>query len=163
MFVSFMVGLYYNTIVAWILWYFFNSFQDPLPWSTCPLNANRTGGPRPSSAPEPRPPGPPQAVAVARVGGLRGAFRRTPGRARAPRGAALAPGGARRGWAQPPTPHPSPGRGRLRGGLALRWPLAPHPGVSFSAVTTPHLRVLLGAPVEGRGVHGARSAPGSAR
>ncbi|XP_051825764.1 sodium-dependent neutral amino acid transporter B(0)AT1 [Antechinus flavipes] len=43
MFVSFMVGLYYNTIVAWVMWYFFNSFQDPLPWSTCPLNENRTG------------------------------------------------------------------------------------------------------------------------
>ncbi|XP_077605565.1 sodium-dependent neutral amino acid transporter B(0)AT1 [Crocuta crocuta] len=43
MFVSFMVGLYYNTIIAWVMWYFFNSFQDPLPWSECPLNANRTG------------------------------------------------------------------------------------------------------------------------
>lgn len=43
MFVSFMIGLYYNTIIAWIMWYFFNSFQDPLPWSECPLNANKTG------------------------------------------------------------------------------------------------------------------------
>ncbi|XP_020832370.1 sodium-dependent neutral amino acid transporter B(0)AT1 [Phascolarctos cinereus] len=43
MFVSFMVGLYYNTIIAWVMWYFFNSFQEPLPWSTCPLNQNRTG------------------------------------------------------------------------------------------------------------------------
>ncbi|XP_004597956.2 sodium-dependent neutral amino acid transporter B(0)AT1 [Ochotona princeps] len=43
MLVSFMVGLYYNTIIAWILWYFFNSFQDPLPWSQCPLNQNHTG------------------------------------------------------------------------------------------------------------------------
>lgn len=43
MFVSFMVGLYYNTIIAWVMWYFFNSFEDPLPWSECPLNANRTG------------------------------------------------------------------------------------------------------------------------
>ncbi|CAO2592044.1 Sodium-dependent neutral amino acid transporter B(0)AT1 [Lemmus lemmus] len=43
MFVSFMVGLYYNTIIAWVMWYFFNSFQDPLPWSECPLNANNTG------------------------------------------------------------------------------------------------------------------------
>uniref|UniRef100_A0A3Q0SI78 Transporter n=1 Tax=Amphilophus citrinellus TaxID=61819 RepID=A0A3Q0SI78_AMPCI len=41
--VSFLVGLYYNTIMAWIMWYLFNSFQDPLPWSQCPLNANRTG------------------------------------------------------------------------------------------------------------------------
>ncbi|KAG8442656.1 hypothetical protein GDO86_011445 [Hymenochirus boettgeri] len=42
MFVSFLVGLYYNTIIAWVMWYFFNSFQDPLPWSGCPLNDNRT-------------------------------------------------------------------------------------------------------------------------
>ncbi|XP_074842077.1 sodium-dependent neutral amino acid transporter B(0)AT1 isoform X2 [Carettochelys insculpta] len=41
--VSFLVGLYYNTIIAWVMWYFFNSFQEPLPWSECPLNANRTG------------------------------------------------------------------------------------------------------------------------
>lgn len=43
LFVSFLVGLYYNTIMAWIMWYLFNSFQDPLPWSQCPLNANKTG------------------------------------------------------------------------------------------------------------------------
>uniref|UniRef100_A0A8C1ZF39 Transporter n=1 Tax=Cyprinus carpio TaxID=7962 RepID=A0A8C1ZF39_CYPCA len=43
MLVSFMVGMYYNTIIAWVLWYFFNSFQDPLPWSQCPVNENRTG------------------------------------------------------------------------------------------------------------------------
>ncbi|XP_020652835.1 sodium-dependent neutral amino acid transporter B(0)AT1 [Pogona vitticeps] len=43
MFVSFLVGLYYNTIIAWVMWYFFNSFQDPLPWSECPINDNRTG------------------------------------------------------------------------------------------------------------------------
>uniref|UniRef100_A0A3B3QHZ3 Transporter n=1 Tax=Paramormyrops kingsleyae TaxID=1676925 RepID=A0A3B3QHZ3_9TELE len=30
MFVSFLVGLYYNTIIAWVMWYFFNSFQEPL-------------------------------------------------------------------------------------------------------------------------------------
>lgn len=41
--VSFLVGMYYNTIMAWIMWYLFNSFQDPLPWSQCPLNANNTG------------------------------------------------------------------------------------------------------------------------
>ena len=45
MFVSFMVGIYYNTIIAWVMWYFFNSFQEPLPWSQCPLNANQTGEP----------------------------------------------------------------------------------------------------------------------
>ncbi|CAM4640757.1 unnamed protein product [Leuciscus chuanchicus] len=43
MLVSFMVGMYYNTIIAWVMWYFFNSFQDPLPWSQCPVNENRTG------------------------------------------------------------------------------------------------------------------------
>uniref|UniRef100_A0A665THN6 Transporter n=1 Tax=Echeneis naucrates TaxID=173247 RepID=A0A665THN6_ECHNA len=42
MLVSFLVGLYYNTLIAWIMWYFFNSFQDPLPWSQCPLNDNGT-------------------------------------------------------------------------------------------------------------------------
>uniref|UniRef100_A0A8C4ZBR0 Transporter n=1 Tax=Gadus morhua TaxID=8049 RepID=A0A8C4ZBR0_GADMO len=40
--VSLLISLYYNTIIAWILWYLFNSFQDPLPWSQCPLNANAT-------------------------------------------------------------------------------------------------------------------------
>ncbi|XP_072303753.1 sodium-dependent neutral amino acid transporter B(0)AT1-like [Eucyclogobius newberryi] len=43
MLVSFLVGTYYNTIMAWIMWYLFNSFQNPLPWSQCPLNANKTG------------------------------------------------------------------------------------------------------------------------
>lgn len=43
MLVSFLVALYYNTILSWVIWYFFNSFQDPLPWSQCPVNANRTG------------------------------------------------------------------------------------------------------------------------
>ncbi|XP_075305325.1 sodium-dependent neutral amino acid transporter B(0)AT1-like [Odontesthes bonariensis] len=42
MLVSFLVGLYYNTIIAWIMWYLFNSFQSPLPWTQCPLNENRT-------------------------------------------------------------------------------------------------------------------------
>lgn len=41
--VSFLVGLFYNTILAWVLWYFFHSFQNPLPWEKCPDNANRTG------------------------------------------------------------------------------------------------------------------------
>ncbi|XP_066440783.1 sodium-dependent neutral amino acid transporter B(0)AT3-like [Eleutherodactylus coqui] len=41
--VSFLVGVYYNTVIAWILWYFFNSFQDPLPWSYCHTNLNITG------------------------------------------------------------------------------------------------------------------------
>ncbi|XP_007949812.1 inactive sodium-dependent neutral amino acid transporter B(0)AT3 [Orycteropus afer afer] len=41
--VSFLVSLYYNTILMWVLWYFLNSFQHPLPWSACPLDLNRTG------------------------------------------------------------------------------------------------------------------------
>ncbi|XP_064883574.1 sodium-dependent neutral amino acid transporter B(0)AT1-like [Oncorhynchus nerka] len=41
--VSFLVSLYYNTIMAWVMWYFFNSFQETLPWSQCPVNANMTG------------------------------------------------------------------------------------------------------------------------
>ncbi|XP_070702332.1 sodium-dependent neutral amino acid transporter B(0)AT1-like isoform X2 [Pempheris klunzingeri] len=43
MLVSFLVGLYYNTIIAWIMWYLFNSFQNPLPWAQCPLDDNGTG------------------------------------------------------------------------------------------------------------------------
>lgn len=43
MIVSAMVGLYYNMIIAWCLWYLFNSFQYPLPYSYCPLNDNQTG------------------------------------------------------------------------------------------------------------------------
>ncbi|XP_072226301.1 sodium-dependent neutral amino acid transporter B(0)AT1-like [Leuresthes tenuis] len=42
MLVSLLIGLYYNTLIAWIMWYLFNSFQDPLPWSQCPLNENKT-------------------------------------------------------------------------------------------------------------------------
>uniref|UniRef100_A0A669E6E1 Transporter n=1 Tax=Oreochromis niloticus TaxID=8128 RepID=A0A669E6E1_ORENI len=38
MLVSFLVGLFYNMILAWILWYFFHSFQSPLPWRDCPIN-----------------------------------------------------------------------------------------------------------------------------
>jgi len=43
MVVSFFVGLYYNTIVAWCIWYICNSFTNPLPYAECPLNANKTG------------------------------------------------------------------------------------------------------------------------
>uniref|UniRef100_A0A8C8DUL9 Transporter n=1 Tax=Oryzias sinensis TaxID=183150 RepID=A0A8C8DUL9_9TELE len=42
MLVSFLIGLYYNTLMAWIMWYLFNSFQDPLPWTQCPLTENST-------------------------------------------------------------------------------------------------------------------------
>ncbi|XP_066231064.1 inactive sodium-dependent neutral amino acid transporter B(0)AT3 isoform X2 [Saccopteryx leptura] len=41
--VSFIISLYYNTVLTWVLWYLLNSFQHPLPWSSCPLNLNRTG------------------------------------------------------------------------------------------------------------------------
>ncbi|XP_068567033.1 sodium-dependent neutral amino acid transporter B(0)AT1-like isoform X2 [Cebidichthys violaceus] len=43
MLVSLLIALYYNTLIAWILWYLFNSFQAPLPWTQCPLNDNGTG------------------------------------------------------------------------------------------------------------------------
>ncbi|KAL3980872.1 peroxin-5 [Sarotherodon galilaeus] len=43
MLVSFLIGLFYNMILAWILWYFFHSFQSPLPWRDCPVNLNHTG------------------------------------------------------------------------------------------------------------------------
>lgn len=51
--VSFLVSLYYNTVLAWVLWYLLNSFQHPLPWSACPPDLNRTGtavGEAPSAA-----------------------------------------------------------------------------------------------------------------
>ncbi|CRK96853.1 CLUMA_CG010048, isoform A [Clunio marinus] len=34
--VSFIVALYYNTIIAWCLIYFLHSFENPLPWHECP-------------------------------------------------------------------------------------------------------------------------------
>lgn len=34
--VSFNVALYYNSIIAWCLFYFAQSFQAELPWSECP-------------------------------------------------------------------------------------------------------------------------------
>ncbi|XP_013368800.1 PREDICTED: sodium- and chloride-dependent transporter XTRP3A-like [Chinchilla lanigera] len=43
MMVSFFLSLYYNVVNTWGFWYLFHSFQDPLPWSVCPLNGNRTG------------------------------------------------------------------------------------------------------------------------
>nr|XP_057904031.1 sodium-dependent neutral amino acid transporter B(0)AT1-like isoform X3 [Doryrhamphus excisus] len=43
MLVCLLIAVYYNTLIAWILWYLFNSFQSPLPWTQCPLNDNRTG------------------------------------------------------------------------------------------------------------------------
>ncbi|XP_048190853.1 sodium- and chloride-dependent transporter XTRP3A-like [Perognathus longimembris pacificus] len=43
MVVTFFISMYYNVINAWGFWYLFHSFQDPLPWSVCPLNGNHTG------------------------------------------------------------------------------------------------------------------------
>ena len=34
--ISFFVGIYYTMISGWSLYYLFNSFQDPLPWASCP-------------------------------------------------------------------------------------------------------------------------------
>ncbi|KAJ3586988.1 hypothetical protein NHX12_013379 [Muraenolepis orangiensis] len=34
------VGLYYNVIIGWSIFYFFQSFQYPLPWAECPLRWN---------------------------------------------------------------------------------------------------------------------------
>lgn len=36
--VSFMVALYYNTIIGWCLIYLFHSVENPLPWSNCPVH-----------------------------------------------------------------------------------------------------------------------------
>ena len=33
--VIFYICLYYNVIIAWVIFYFFNSFQSPLPWAKC--------------------------------------------------------------------------------------------------------------------------------
>ncbi|XP_015198227.1 sodium-dependent neutral amino acid transporter SLC6A17 [Lepisosteus oculatus] len=34
------VALYYNVIIGWSIFYFFQSFQYPLPWNECPLKRN---------------------------------------------------------------------------------------------------------------------------
>ncbi|XP_053562815.1 LOW QUALITY PROTEIN: sodium-dependent neutral amino acid transporter SLC6A17 [Bombina bombina] len=38
--VCFFVGLYYNVIIGWSIFYFFKSFQYPLPWNECPVLTN---------------------------------------------------------------------------------------------------------------------------
>ncbi|XP_077363623.1 sodium-dependent neutral amino acid transporter B(0)AT3-like [Festucalex cinctus] len=38
MMISFLIALFYNSVLAWVLWYFYNSFKNPLPWSQCPAN-----------------------------------------------------------------------------------------------------------------------------
>lgn len=37
------VGLYYNVIIAWSIFYFGSSFQYPLPWTECPTNGSGAG------------------------------------------------------------------------------------------------------------------------
>lgn len=39
--VCFFVALYYNVIIGWSLFYFSQSFQQPLPWNECPLVKSR--------------------------------------------------------------------------------------------------------------------------
>ncbi|XP_062942128.1 inactive sodium-dependent neutral amino acid transporter B(0)AT3 [Cynocephalus volans] len=41
--VSCLVCLYYNSVLTWVLWFLLNSFQQPLPWSSCPPALDRTG------------------------------------------------------------------------------------------------------------------------
>lgn len=40
--VCLLVGMYYNMIIAWCFYYLFASFQDPLPYSSCPRLDNGT-------------------------------------------------------------------------------------------------------------------------
>ncbi|XP_077447386.1 sodium-dependent neutral amino acid transporter B(0)AT3-like [Stigmatopora argus] len=42
MMISFGVTLFYNCVLGWVMWYFVNSFRNPLPWSKCPED-NSTG------------------------------------------------------------------------------------------------------------------------
>jgi len=34
--VSLLIGLFYNVVLSWCAYYFFASWQDPLPWANCP-------------------------------------------------------------------------------------------------------------------------------
>lgn len=47
------VGLYYNVIIGWSIFYFFKSFQYPLPWSECPVSRNGTVAGKYGSSEEP--------------------------------------------------------------------------------------------------------------
>ncbi|XP_055514639.1 sodium- and chloride-dependent transporter XTRP3-like [Leucoraja erinacea] len=40
--ISFLVSVYYNIINSWSLWYLFHSFENPIPWASCPVNQNNT-------------------------------------------------------------------------------------------------------------------------
>jgi Sodium:neurotransmitter symporter family. len=41
--VSFNVALYYNTVIAWCLFYFAQSFRAQLPWAECPTRVFPNG------------------------------------------------------------------------------------------------------------------------
>lgn len=40
--VCLLISMYYNMIIGWCFYYLFVSFQDPLPYSSCPLGPNCT-------------------------------------------------------------------------------------------------------------------------
>jgi solute carrier family 6 amino acid/orphan transporter-like 15/16/17/18/20 len=40
--VSFLVGLYYNVILTWCIYYLYKSFHLQLPWSQCPVDVDGT-------------------------------------------------------------------------------------------------------------------------
>ena len=40
--VCLLISVYYNMIIGWCFYYLFVSFQDPLPYSSCPLGPNCT-------------------------------------------------------------------------------------------------------------------------
>ncbi|XP_057693269.1 sodium-dependent neutral amino acid transporter B(0)AT2 [Corythoichthys intestinalis] len=50
--VCFFVALYYNVIISWSLFYFSQSFQQPLPWDECPLVKNQNSTYPPYRVPE---------------------------------------------------------------------------------------------------------------
>ncbi|XP_054321695.1 orphan sodium- and chloride-dependent neurotransmitter transporter NTT5 isoform X2 [Pongo pygmaeus] len=41
--VCFILGLYFNVVNAWIIFYMSQSFQFPVPWEKCPLTMNSSG------------------------------------------------------------------------------------------------------------------------
>lgn len=42
--VSFNIGLYYNTVVAWCIYYLWSSLKSPLPFTHCPSKGNSSVG-----------------------------------------------------------------------------------------------------------------------
>ena len=41
--ISFLVSVYYNTIIAWVLYYLFESFRSDVPWRDCNNKWNSAG------------------------------------------------------------------------------------------------------------------------